>query len=231
MTKNIDDILFLAQARLSSERLPNKMIKPFAGTSLVEITCEKVTRSKVIPRDNFYLSAYDKEIKDVATKYGLNIYHRSEKSAKSEGPMQEVMEYHDKLPYKYVVVISACHPLLTIETIDSFVEEYVKSEHEGMFAVVGKNNYFWNEEGELITEWPDSDVLDTKKVGVTYEAAHCLYAGRMDKIKEGIWMGEAPFQKNKPAIFPVPEQEIFDIDYGWEFDVAEALYKERNNMG
>ena len=102
MTKNIDDILFLAQARLSSERLPNKMIKPFAGTSLVEITCEKVTRSKVIPRDNFYLSAYDKEIKDIATKYGLNIYHRSEKSAKSEGPMQEVMEYHDKLPYKYV---------------------------------------------------------------------------------------------------------------------------------
>ena len=122
MTKNIDDILFLAQARLSSERLPNKMIKPFAGTSLVEITCEKVTRSKVIPRDNFYLSAYDKETKDIATKYGLNIYHRSEKSAKSEGPMQEVMEYHDKLPYKYVVVISACHPLLTIETIDSFVE-------------------------------------------------------------------------------------------------------------
>lgn len=226
MTKDINDILFLVQARLSSERLPAKMIKPFAGTSLVEIACEKITRSKIIPKGNFYLSAYNQEIKDIATKYDLNIYHRSERSAKSEGPMQEVMEYHDKLPYKYLVVISACHPLLTIETIDSFVSEYIRSNHEGMFAVVGKKNYFWDEEGSLITEWPDSDVLDTKKVGVTYEAAHCLYAGRMDRIKDGVWMGEVPFKKNNPVIFPIPGEEVFDIDYGWEFNVAEILYKQ-----
>jgi len=225
--KNIKDILFITQARLSSERCPRKMIKPFAGTTLVDIACEKITRSKTIPKQNFYLSVHDEELVNIGKKYDLNIYHRSEKSAKSEGPMQEVMEWHDKLGFKYVVVISACLPLLSVQTIDEFISAYISNEHDGMFAVIPKKNYFWNEDGELITKWPNSDVLDTKKVGVTYEAAHSLYAGRLDLIKDGIWMGKTPFTKNSPVIHSVPEEEMFDIDFQWQFEVAETIYKQR----
>ena len=66
--------------------------------------------------------------------------------------------------------------------------------------------------------------MDTKAVEVTYEAAHCIYAGRMDLLRRGIWMGRAPFKKNAPALFRIPEIEAFDIDYPWQFPVAEALY-------
>jgi len=225
--KDVKDIAFIVQARLSSERLPGKMIKPFADTTLVDIACEKVLNSKVIPKENFYLSVYDDVLVDIGKKHGINIYHRSEASALSEGPMQEVMEWHDRLPHKYVVMISACCPLLKTETIDSFVQAYLDSEHRGMFAVIQKKNYFWNSNRDLITEWPKCDVLDTKRVGVTYEAAHCLYAGRMDLIKDSIWMGEVPFTKDDPVIHVVDEEEVFDIDYPWQFTVAEALYKEK----
>ena len=57
-----------------------------------------------------------------------------------------------------------------------------------------------------------------------YEAAHCLYAGRMDKIGEDIWMGDF----NAPGsieLFPMEEQEVFDIDYEWQFKLAESLYR------
>ena len=229
--KNIKDICFVIQARLSSERTPGKMMKTFAGTNLVKVACDKINDSKIIPKENFYFSAYDKEIVDVVKSSGLQVYHRSQKSAESEGPMQEVMEYHDKLDYKYLVVISACCPLLKIETIDSFVEAYLASPHDGMFAVFEKRNYFWDESGDLITPWqdlsnPGSDVLNTKLVCKTYEAAHCLYAGRMDGIAQGIWMAKPPFIKNSPALFIVPELEVFDIDYPWQFDIAELLYRE-----
>jgi len=223
--KNIKDICVVVQARLSSERVPNKMMKPFAGTTLVDIICKKINNSKIIPRDNFYFSAYEDEVVDTVKRNNLQLYYRSKKSAYSEGPMQEVMEYHDKLDYKYLVAISACCPLLSINIIDSFFEAYLKSSHDGMFSVIKKNTYYWDKAFEMITPWPSgADVLNTKLVEPTYEAAHCLYAGRMDTIKDGIWMAKPPFTKNKPALFEVPEGEVFDIDYQWQFEVAEALY-------
>lgn len=224
--KDINEVCFIIQARLSSERVPRKMIKPFAGTSLVEIACRKIRECNQIPLNNFYFSAYENEIKEVVEKYGLNIFHRSKASAFSEGPMQEVMEYHDKLPFKYAVVISACCPMLSSTTIDSFVESYLASPHDGMFSVIEKKNYFWDENHDMITKWPkNADVLNTKLVGQTYEAAHCLYAGKLDTIKDGIWMAKPPFTRNKPALFVVPESETIDIDYQWQFDIAEVLYE------
>ena len=49
--KYIDDIAVIIQARLGSQRIPAKMLRPFAGTTLMDITIEKVLNSKVIPND------------------------------------------------------------------------------------------------------------------------------------------------------------------------------------
>ena len=38
--KPIKDIAVVIQARLGSQRIPNKMLKPFAGTTLVDIFLE-----------------------------------------------------------------------------------------------------------------------------------------------------------------------------------------------
>ena len=119
---------------------------------------------------------------------------------------------------------------MTIDIIDGFVKSYINSPHDGMFSVIAKKNYFWDEDFNMITEWPEeADVLNTKLVGVTYEAAHCLYAGKLDTIKDGMWMAKPPFVKNSPALFAVPEYETFDIDYDWQFEVAESLYKQKNS--
>ena len=223
--KNIKDVCFIVQARLSSERLPRKMIKSFAGTNLIDIICKKINNSSIIPKDNFYFSAYDPEITKIVKENNLQLFNRSEESANAEGPMQVVMEYHKYLNYKYLVVISACCPLLKIKTIDSFVSSYLQSQYDGMFGVIEKKNYFWNKDYNMITPWPDGlDILNTKFVEPTYEAAHCLYAGKMDTIKDGIWMSNPPFTKNNPALFIVPELEAFDIDYRWQFEFTEALY-------
>ena len=223
--KNIKDVCFIVQARLSSERLPRKMIKSFANTNLIDIICKKINNSSIIPKDNFYFSAYDPEIIKIVKENNLQLFNRSEESANAEGPMQVVMEYHKYLNYKYLVVISACCPLLKIKTIDSFVSSYLQSQYDGMFGVIEKKNYFWNKDYNMITPWPPGlDILNTKFVEPTYEAAHCLYAGKMDTIKDGIWMSTPPFIKNSPALFIVPELEAFDIDYEWQFEFTEALY-------
>jgi len=120
-------------------------------------------------------------------------------------------------------LINACVPFLKPETIDSFVEAYMSCENDGMFAVMHKKNYFWDDRGELLTPLTE-DVMNTKTVQVTYEGAHCLYAGRMDKIGEGVWMGDF----NKPGdikLFAVAEKEVLDIDYPWQFELCEKLWE------
>ena len=225
--KNINDICLIVQARLGSQRCPNKMIRPFAGSTLTDIAIDKVLDSKVLPKENFYLAVHEPELISIGKNRGINVFERSEKSAKSEGtPMTEIFEWWDKLPYKYVLMFNACCSLLTAKTIDNFIRHYLETDSDGLFGVIEKKNYFWNTKGELITPWPNGEaILNTKMVGTTLEAAHCLYAGSMPALGENVWMGD--YTPNSPELFVVPEEETFDVDYEWQFGVAETLYKAR----
>ena len=139
-------------------------------------------------------------------------------------------EWWDQLSYKYCVLISACNPFLTVETIDSFVESYLNSESQGMFAVIEKKNYFWNKEGEFITPWPSNEpCMNTKVVEKTYEAAHCLYAGCMDMVGQGVWMGDFNIA-GEIELFPIEEKESLDIDYEWQFNLLEAFYEKNKQL-
>lgn len=226
--KNINDIAFICQARLQSQRVPRKMIKPFAGTTLMDILIDKIKQSKVIPTENFFLSINDQELIDLANKKEVQYFHRSEDSALAENSIQLIYEWHDKLPFKYVVLISACNPLLTVETIENFVRAYLKSDKGGMFGVIGKKQYFWDDNGNMISPWPEEQkIMNTKTMGTTYEAAHCLYASEMNIIKDGYWMDSK--LPPEPELFVIDnELEIFDIDYPWQFETAEILYKHYN---
>ena len=93
-----------------------------------------------------------------------------------------------------------------------------------MFAVIPKNTYYWNNNKKLITEtFEPSGNMNTKIVETTYEAAHCLYAGKMELIGDGTWMGD--FRNDEVELFSIHEKECFDIDYEWEFKVGEMLYE------
>ena len=224
MVKNINDVCIVVQARLGSSRVDNKMLRNFSDTTLIDLLLTKLKSSKVIPHNNIYFSVWDEELKEVGKKHNINIFHRSKQSAQSEGEkLSELFEWYDKLPFKYVVLVSACNPLLKIKTLDSFIEKFVNSDSEGCFGVIEKKTYYWNEHKNSITDWKGLQTMNTKFVEPTYEAAHCLYASRMDVIGKGYWMDDK--SPPEPELFVMDELETFDIDYEWQFDVGEILYK------
>lgn len=221
--KKIEEVAVVIQARLGSQRIPQKMIKPFAETTLLDIFLQKIKNCKSFPIKNFYLSVHEQDLVDIGHKHGVNIFYRSRESANSEGtPMSLMYEWHNKLPHKYVILINACVPFLKVETIDNFVEEYLKTSKSGMFAVMEKKNYFWDENFNILTPLTE-DVMNTKTVNKTFEGAHCLYASRLDTIKDGIWMGD--FNKGEVKLLPIKEEECLDVDYQWQFDLCEKLWK------
>ena len=228
MNKNIKDTLFVIQARTQSTRVPNKMLKPFADSSLFEIAVKKVLNSKVIPRDNFYLSIMDDELIDIAKKYKVNYFIRSEESTQEPITLPKVFEWHNKLPFKYYVNINACNPLLKIETIDKFVTQFINSPSRGQFGVFEKRTFLFNNKGIMINKFFGEDkylaTLETKLTETCYEAAHSLYAGTIEDISKGIYMGSFKKQGD-PNFFVMDEIECFDIDWPWQFEVAEILYE------
>ena len=225
--KDINEVAVVIQARLGSQRVPQKMIKPFANTTFLDIFLEKIKSCKSFPLENFYLSVHEQELVDIGVSHGVNIFHRSQESANSEGtPMSLMYEWHNKLPYKYAILINACVPFLKTETIDSFINQYLKTTATGMFAVIEKKNYFWSENLDLLTPLTEA-VMNTKTVPKTYEAAHCLYASRLDTIENGVWMGDFN-KKGDIKLFPVKEEECLDIDHLWQFDLCERMWKIEN---
>ena len=219
--KNIDDIAIVVQARLNSQRLPRKMLKPFSGTTLFDLLLNKLSESEYIDNNKVYLSIHEEELKNAAGEYDFNIYNRSYESANEDNDIRVIYEWHKDIKEQYVVLISACNPLLTIGTIEDFIKKYSESSEPGMFAVFKKKTYYWNKEGQPITNWENSKIMNTKIVEPVYEAAHCLYASEISFLEKECWMSDQ--SPPKPELFVMNELEAFDIDFQWQFDVAQKL--------
>ena len=230
--KDLKDICFIVQARLGSQRIPEKMLKPFYNTTLTDIILDKIKSVPIIRPDQFYFAVHEDELVKVGLEHNVQIFRRTQESADSES-LQEIYEWYKDLSkkYKYVILISGCNPFLTIGTIQDFINVFVESENEGMFAVTTKKNYFWNNKGKLITPLdPELKIMNTKFVDKTYEAAHCLYASRLDIIKDGYFMSNQDNMKGLLLYEIHNELETFDIDHEWQFKLAKSYYGEKQTI-
>ena len=121
-------------------------------------------------------------------------------------------------------MVSACNPLLEVETIDNFITQYAASNREGAISVFESKNYFWDSKGKMLNNWPEGFTsMNTKYVEPTKVAAHCMYGSRADIIGEGYLVNKGlPYE---PELITMPEFESFDIDEPWQFKLGEKLYK------
>jgi len=225
------ELTCLIAARLGSERVKNKMLRPFADSCLLEIALRKVLRSKHLSPARIYLSAYDEEIKAIGRKVGVQIYNRSEASTHEPVAPQVIWSYVNEIRGDHFININACNALLSVETIDRAIEFYKKEPIRSLFSVVKRPNFFFDKESHLVNRFNGEEkykrTIETKMIEPLYEAAHSIYiwdAGFMRK-EWAMWS----FTKNDPYLFEIPIEESFDIDYPWQFELAEAIYKQRRS--
>lgn len=228
--KDINEIVFVLGCRVNSTRIIRKMIRPFGDTSLFEIAIQKMLKLNV-PKKNIYLAIGDKELIEIAKKYDVNIYYRSDKSINSNVlDIREAFEwcYDFSKKFKYFFWLNGCQPFLTIETINTFIETFLKSKNESLISVNEFKGYFWDNDKKLNTNNfkhsgnIENFAFNTKYVHPTYIASHSLQIGLLDRLTKGIWLGS--FNVNDPEIFTIDEEETFDIDYPWQFDLAKYKY-------
>jgi len=216
-------------ARLGSTRTPQKMVRPFAGSSLLEIVLRKVQRVKNLDPERIWLSAYEDEIRAVGEKVGVKIYRRTHESTLEPNTLDVIFRYAWELPVEHVLVVNGCNPLLRPETIERAIAEYQAHDWNSLFSVVERRNFFWSPEGRLLNRFLGADehlaTLESKMLEPVYEAGNSLYVYRASFLRERklLWT----MTRDDPHFFPIPEDEFIDIDHPWQFQLAERLYGER----
>lgn len=222
-------ITCMVNARLASERVPKKMLAPFAGSCLLEIALRKLIGCDFLDKDQLYLGAYDEEIKEVGRMLGVNIYNRSYESTLEPVTMDVLYKWLYDIDCDYVLEINPCNPLLEVETINNALKVFQANDYASLFSVVKRHNFFFDKDSNMINEFHGDKKylpsLETKLVGPLYEAGHCIYIWKADRVRnEGVrW----DLKKDDPYLFEIPPGEAFDIDYPWQFELAEYAYIQR----
>tara|TARA_R110000851_G_scaffold260859_4_gene413387 strand:- start:3796 stop:4512 length:717 start_codon:yes stop_codon:yes gene_type:complete len=234
--KDLKKVALLVQARVNSSRLPSKMIKPFSDSSLIDICIEKIKKSK-FPLSNFYLSIREQELIEISKKHSVNYYYRSENSVRNDDiigfTLPEVLEWWDKLDYEYYILLSACNPILKISTLNSFIDFFLKSDEDSLCSVQEHRDFFFKYDGEMFQKYngtPEQKAtFNTKFIEPLYSAGP-IRAGKMSDIGKNIYMGDFNIPGSVP-FFHYSSDEFVDIDYQWQFDVAEVLYEKKKALG
>lgn len=205
-------------ARLSSERLPRKLILPMGDTCLFEIACRKL--NDLPDYINKYALIYDQELIDIAKKYpSIKIIIRSEESAKAETPLSFIFGDMRQVEDTHLMFLNPCLAFLSKETILKTIEDFSDSNADYGTSVKPLQNWIMDKDGKMLNEINYKE-LTTKKIEPLWQTAHCFHVFNKDKFFEDNYMLKDGFMP-----LPVPENETIDVDNREEYEYAKWKYE------
>ncbi len=216
-------IIALGNARMSSTRLKNKMLLPFAKTSLAEIAIKRI--SKLNNFDDVFFAAYDKKLINICKKF-LNkksIILRDKKSDSSNFPLTKIHNYLENIDFDYCMWVNSCHAILKSSTIDNAVKFFRKNQFKSMTAVIKKNTWFYDKYGKPINVKNPKDQVMSQKSNHVYEVCHAFHIFSKKHLfkKNTYWNNN----KNDPYLYEIDLIEAIDIDNIHDFKISESVYK------
>jgi len=234
------EIISFIPARGGSERVPRKNIKMMAGKPMIAWTIEASLQSKYINRT--IVSTEDKEIKEVALRYGAEVIDRPAKYSKGQMLINFVYLHFQYCLWKeeyqpdYVIFLLPTSPLRTAKHIDEAFKLYFESENPLLSSVtkvhyMPADAYIINESGELKHIFKENTLRifnknfrkDNVKKTTIYYADSAIYIGPYKGIND------LTFTYVKSGIPYIMEaQDTIDVDTPFDFKIAEMLLKERN---
>ena len=223
-------IALVVNARLDSTRVPNKMIRPFAGTTLIDIALNKLNvLSQLNIFDGPYLAAYDKELLYKCSSdydYVKIIERGEEEVSKGIVDVETRFKYFQYIESDYVMLLNPCCPLVSELTILKAYYYFQDNDHKSYTSAIKTRDWIFDMDSTAITRTDSSNVA-TNKGDYFYKATHMFHIiDRKRFIDTGkIWT----FTEDDPHCVLVPENEFYDVDTEDEFHMTEFAYKRDQN--
>ena len=206
--------------RTGSQRCPNKMLRPFAGTTLTDIVLEKLKRCG----EGAFFAGFEPAFKQKAKSHGVAFMQRDERSASIDGPITEILSFLRQAEFTHLLLVSACLPLLRAETILHFLNSCKQGSSKPAFGVRCRQNYFMSLSRKPLNFNPEEKTINTKTVEPVYEFAHALYFFERDYF---FTMGTYWDWRTVELIALPNTSELIDVDTEEDFAMAEAVWHAR----
>ena len=215
----------LLPMRLSSQRCVRKMIRPFGDTSLAALALDKVVRCQRL--DAIYVVVYEDELISLASGIsGVTLIRRSRASAFGED-MPTIYDFLDQISEPVLAVINACCPFTRAETLDSAVEDFIQSGASSLLPVCETREWYFDTHGNCLNK-PDPSIANTKMLPPVFRATHPFTLFYKERFRRDykVWT----LEPGDPRLFVINEDESLDIDTEHQFEMAEALYRQRRGL-
>lgn len=209
----------LVAVRSGSQRVVNKNIRPFAGSSLLEIKLQQLKR---IPNlDGVVVNSNDEEMLKIARGLGCETVKREEYYASNQVSMSDVYRnMAENFDGDVVAYINVTNPLLRDETITNAIEEYKKLEekHDSLNSAHLIKEFLFKDNLPInydLRNQPRSQ--DLPDIAALNFAVSIISRENMIECKNVVGY--------RPNIYLIDDVEATDIDNQIDFDFAEFMYK------
>ena len=224
---NNKKIAALVPMRHSSERVPGKNYRDFAGKPLFFHVVESLLACSSI--STVIVDTDSPVIIDLTHKHfpAVVVQERPEHLRDGAIPMNDVLlNAISQVPADFYLQTHSTNPILRSGTIESAIQKFlsVYPMYDSLFTVTRRNVRFWDTLARPINH-NQNILLRTQDLPPVYEENSCLYLFTKEILKE-----KHNRIGNRPFLFEIPEIEAQDIDVELNFKVAEFLYKELNKQ-
>ena len=223
------NIVAIIPARGGSKGIPRKNIKELYGKPLIAYIIE--TALKVKELDSVIVSTEDKEIAEIAEKYGAEVpFLRPKELAGDETPTLPVLQHavkylEDKENYRpdIVVLLYATSPLLKAERVSEAIRMLKEGGFDSVLSVVEGRGHHWIETNKGYERLYPKILKNRQYVKPLFEENGAIYI-----CKRNLLMKEATMVGGKIGFLKMQKKESVDIDEPIDFEIAEFLIRRDN---
>ena len=217
------DVAIFSFGRTGSQRCPNKMLRPFAGTTLTDITLSKL---KALTRPAFF-AGYEPEFRDRCELHGVPFVQRDVRSVTIDEPISDILSFLRPLDYSHFLCVSAAMPFLTPATIERFLDECLGEGAQSSFGVHRRANHLMTLDRRPLNFDIGNGTINTKTVQPVLEFAHALYFFDKDYLfaHQTLWDWSSVRLVEMGS-----KLELVDVDTEEDFAFAEDLWKGRHGV-
>jgi len=221
------EAICIIPARGGSKRIPKKNIKDFFGKPLIAYSIETALSPNLF--DKVVVSTDDKNIANIAIKYGATVLDRPKELADDYTGTQEVID-HALLVYsgyRFVCTLYATAPLLQKEYLIEGFEKLKNSNAINSFSATSmpfpiQRTFKLDDNGRCEMFTPEHYKSRSQDLEEAYQDAGQFYWTRLDKSSDEIMFGKDSI----PII--LPRHLVQDIDTLEDWERAEFMYQTLN---
>lgn len=212
-------ITAVVAVRKGSQRVPNKNIKPFGDSNLLQMKLDTLKQVKNI--DEIVVNSDCDKMLEIGKMNDVKTHKRDDYFASSKATNSEFHGHIAEITKTDSIFLApVCSPFVSVESHEKSVDYYLNNSFDSVTSVTEVKNHLWLNGKPLnydLDNVPNSqDLPDVVKLNYGISI-----------VDREIMRTKNRIVGNNPGFYKLDEIESIDVDTPFDWIVAETIYKEK----